>query len=86
MQKGTPAEAVNLMIASLSDNTIKQYNVSYKLWWQFCEIKKFDPHKNSIQSVIHFLTQQFDNGASYSTLNTHQSALSLLLGNTIGTD
>lgn len=86
MQKGTPEEAVNLMIASLSDNTIKQYNASFKLWWLFCQNRNLDPFLNSTHSVIIFLTKQFDNGASYSTLNTHRSALSLLLGNKIGAD
>lgn len=74
------------MIASLSDNTIKQYNVSYKLWWQFCDTLNIDPFIESVNTVVIFLTEQFEKGASYSTLNTHRSALSLLIGNNIGSD
>lgn len=74
------------MIASLSDNTIKQYNVSYKLWWQFCNTLNIDTFHESVNAVVVFLTEQFEKGASYSTLNTHRSALSLLIGNNIGSD
>lgn len=74
------------MLASLSDSTIKQYDVSLKLWWKFCSSNKIDPFSDSIPSVITFLSEQFDKGVSYGSLNTHRSALSLLLGNQIGTN
>lgn len=39
-----------------------------------------------IPVVILFLTEQFTKGASYSSINSHRSALSLLLGSKIGSD
>lgn len=72
------------MLASLSDNTLKQYNVSYKLWWQFCDSQLNNPINSSVSSVLSFLTRQFNAGCSYGSLNSHRSALSLLLGNNIG--
>lgn len=74
------------MLASLSDNTKKQYSTSYKLWWQFCLIKKIDCFESTVAEVISFLTTEFNKGASYGSLNSHRSALSLLLGNNIGSD
>ncbi|XP_045767233.1 uncharacterized protein LOC123868716 [Maniola jurtina] len=74
------------MLASISDNTMKQYSVTYKLWWSFClenSIKTFDA---PLSAVITFLVNLFNKGASYGTLNSHRSALSLLLGNNIGSD
>lgn len=77
---------MNLMLASLSDNTIKQYSITYKLWWQFCTAKDIDTFEPNKISVLSFLSKQFSEGCAYSTLNSHRSALSLLLGNNIGSD
>lgn len=78
--------ALDLMISSISANTLRQYNVSFKLWWQFCQEQSLNVLNTSIKSVITFLTGQFYNGSSYGTINTHRSALSLLLGNHVGSD
>lgn len=74
------------MLASLSDNTIKQYNVSLKLWWEFCKFNNISVFTNTIPSVISFLTDRFNKGCSYGSLNSHRSALSLFLGESVGSD
>lgn len=74
------------MLASLSDNTLKQYSVTLKLWWQFCINNNNNVFNDSIASVLNFLTEQFNKGCSYGSLNSHRSALSLFLGDTIGSD
>lgn len=74
------------MLASLSDNTKKQYSVSYKLWWQFCKTNNMNIFESTVAKVISFLTEEFNKGASYGSLNSHRSALSLLLGNNVGSD
>jgi hypothetical protein len=74
------------MLASLSDNTLKQYNVSLELWWQFCTANNIDVLDNKIPSEICFLTDRFNKGCSYGSLNSHRSALSLFLGKKIGSD
>lgn len=68
------------MIASLTDNTIKQYSSSLKRWWSFCTTNQIDFFDCSITDVITFLSEQFHSGASYGTINCHRSALSILLG------
>lgn len=77
---------MNLMIASLSKSTLVQYNVTYKLWWNFCKDNNLNTYEHSVSSVLVFLTQQFDKGSAYGSLNSHRSALSLLLGGKLGTD
>lgn len=74
------------MLASLSDNTVKQYGVTLKLWWQFCMLNNVDVFNNNISLVMSFLTEQFEKGCSYGSLNSHRSALSAFLGDTIGSD
>lgn len=74
------------MLASLSNNTMQQYSVSYKLWWQFCNDNNCNTFTCSVPTVLHFLSEQYKKGTSYGSLNSHRSALSLLLGNNIGSD
>lgn len=74
------------MLASLAENTIKQYDVTLKLWWSFCKNNNVEMFSTFIPPIISFLTEQFYKGASYGSLNSHRSALSLLLGNNIGSD
>ncbi|KAL0882504.1 hypothetical protein ABMA27_000971 [Loxostege sticticalis] len=74
------------MISSLATNTVKQYNTTFKLWWNYCLKNHLNYLEASKAAVILFLTKQYESGASYGTLNSHRSAISLLLGNNIGSD
>lgn len=72
------------MVASLSQNTIKQYNTALKKWWYFCN--GVNIYELSIPKILKFLTEMLSQGASYATLNTCRSALSLIIDNSVGTD
>lgn len=68
------------MLASLAENTIKQYEVCFKRWYQFCAQNQIDMYEPSIPIIIQFLTQSFNSGAKYGTINSYRSALSCILG------
>ncbi|XP_047992316.1 uncharacterized protein LOC125231019 isoform X1 [Leguminivora glycinivorella] len=85
-RRGTPKSAIQIMLNSLSNNTLKQYDTSFKQWWLFCKQNKIDFYQASIPFVLKFLTERFENGASYGTINSTRSALSLLIGPRIGND
>lgn len=74
------------MMASLSNNSMKQYDVCLKKWWTFCKGSDINMYEASVPSVIYFLTQIFNNGGQYGTLNSYRSALSLILGKNISKD
>lgn len=74
------------MIASLSKNSIKQYDVAIRRWVLFCENNHTDIYEASIPQVIYFLTELFNCGLQYGSLNSHRSALSLILGSRVGSD
>ena len=81
-----PQETIESLVASLSQNTLKQYESALKNWWQFCILtnRKFKmPTRNSL---LCFLTYMFKKGASYATLNTYRSAVSLLSNDKVGED
>lgn len=68
-------------MASLSSNTLKQYDVCIKRWYNYCNSQKIDLYQPTISSILDFLTKIFNNGSQYGTINSHRSALSLILGN-----
>lgn len=74
------------MLASLSDNSIKQYNVCLRRWHNFCLQENRDVFEAPIPIIIYFLTKLFQSGAQYGTLNTYRGALSLIIGSHISTD
>lgn len=78
--RGVPAAALDVCMASITTSTLRQYNVGLKLWWFFCDARKRSCFAASIPEVIEFLQEEFDRGASYGTLNSHRSAISLILG------
>ncbi|KAG6456630.1 hypothetical protein O3G_MSEX009849 [Manduca sexta] len=74
------------MMASLSKNSLKQYNVCIKKWWTFSQANSIDIYKASVPTVLYFLTQQFNDNAQYGTFNSCRAALSLVLGQNITND
>lgn len=74
------------MIASLSKNSIKQYNSCLRQWWLYSKRNNIDTFSPSVPIIISYLTNCFENGLSYQSLNCYRSALSLIIGSHIGTD
>ncbi|XP_047028734.1 uncharacterized protein LOC124636613 [Helicoverpa zea] len=72
------------MLASLAGSSLKQYDVCLKKWFLFCKVNNFDIYEASVPTVIKFLTQIYESGAKYATINSYRSALSLILGQDLG--
>lgn len=68
------------MMASLSDNSYKQYDVALRKWFEFSVRNNGNPYEASIPTVLYFLAEMFNRGSQYSTLNSYRSALTLILG------
>ena len=81
--KGWTDTALDIMSASLSTATTKQYESALKCWWTFCAKKQIDPLKGEIPDILSFLTEKFESGATYGTLNSARSAISLIIENDI---
>lgn len=65
---------------------MKQYDTALKNWWIFCQKQSIDPYQASIPYILTFLSERFNSGSSYGTINSVRSALSLLMGPRIGND
>lgn len=71
--------ATNIILQSWRSGTKKQYNIYINKWSKFCREKQINNVQTSIGYALDFLTELFDNGSSYSTINTARSALSTLI-------
>lgn len=74
------SDTIDIITSSLSKNSLKQYNVTLKKWWFFCSTRDKDPFNFDIPFILEFLTNIFNSGVSYSSLNTYRSALALIFG------
>lgn len=80
MKKGIPNSAIKVLLKSLSDSTLRQYTSTYKQWWSFCKNHNIENiYAVSVGTITLFLSELFELGISYSTLNAHKAALSLIL-------
>ena len=86
MKREAPKEAIDILIASLAPATAKQYESALHRWGQFCNQNYFEFYAPSRKSLLSFLTVSFKEGASYSTLNTYRSAVSLISQDKLGED
>lgn len=79
-RRSTPTVALDIMIASLSQNSLNQYDVYLKKWWIFCQSKGINIYDSFIPNIIEFFTKMYNDGNQYGSMNSCRSALSLLLG------
>ncbi|XP_067023025.1 uncharacterized protein [Acropora muricata] len=88
--KGISSQATNLICASWTTGTEKQYQAVWKKWRGWCRERNVDCLQSHVSQVLNFLADCFGEGLSYSTLNSYRSALSSTLcprdGTTVGCD
>ena len=73
------------MINSLAPTTLKQYQVTYKLWWTYCNQKGVTLFCAIHVDILSFVHHLLDKSAhKYGTFNSHRSALALPPHNDVG--
>lgn len=74
--KGLSKESIDIICASWTTGTEKQYKGVWNKWIGWCRKKQIDLFQASIDHVANFLTDCYNEGKGYSTINTYRSALS----------
>ena len=74
--QGILNESANLICSSWRKSTSKSYELAWKHWSSWCSQQEADPLSTSIANIIQFLTEVFQEGKEYSTLNSYRSAIS----------
>ena len=75
--RGMTQETIKISTASLTDSSLRQYNVALKKWWHFCQLTGVEIFRVQISDVLKFLTSEFNKGASHGSINSIRSAVSL---------
>ena len=68
--------STEIIINSWREGTSKQYQAAWSKWIRWCGVRKVDPMAASLKYIVQFLTDEFDKGLSYSTINSYRSAIS----------
>lgn len=77
--KGHSKESIDIICASWTTGTEKQYKEVQNMWIGWCHHKQKDLFQASADQVANFLTDCYHEGRGYSTINTYSSALSTTL-------
>ncbi|XP_066590809.1 uncharacterized protein [Prorops nasuta] len=85
-KQGVPQDTMEIMISSICNATLKNYDIPLRKWWKFCGDHTIDVFEPNIASIILFLTNEYKKGLSYSSLNGIRSALSLIIAEDIAQD
>ncbi|XP_031332237.1 uncharacterized protein LOC116162701 [Photinus pyralis] len=86
-RRGVPETTIETIISSVTQSTITQYSSTYRLWWNFCTQEKIPIFEARNIDVLRFLQKVTDEHKyQYGAVNSHRSALSLILPNDLGTD
>ena len=77
--KGFSKQALDIICASWTAGTEKQYKGVWDKWSGWCHKRQIDLLQASVIQVVEFLTDCYHEGKGYSTINTYRSALSTTL-------
>ena len=77
--KGFSKQAIDIICASWTAGTEKQYKGVWDKWSGWCHKRQIDLLQASVIQVVEFLTDCYHEGKGYSTINTYRSALSTTL-------
>ena len=69
-------EVTNILMTSWRKGTKKKYATYVKKWTAFCRERQINCYSPPLRDGLQFLLGLFNQGLSYSTLNTARSALS----------
>ncbi|KAL7290380.1 hypothetical protein TKK_0016072 [Trichogramma kaykai] len=77
--KGMSKDSIDLMFASITKSSLRQYEGAWKRWFEFCDRKKMETSINILEAQ-QFLAEQFNNGASAGTINSYRSVSAFIFG------
>ena len=72
------SKATDIILTSWHRGTQKQYITHIKKWFLFCDKKQIDSVHTDVNSILDFLTEQFECGCGYSSINTTRCAFSAI--------
>ena len=84
LAKGFSGQASNIVLAAQRTSTQNQYQSCRSKWVGWCDKQQIYPIQPSIAKVVDFLSELFQAGLQYSTLNCYRSAISSTIPQVVG--
>ena len=78
-QQDLSSDITDILMASWRTGTKKQYKTYVERWLVICRERKINHSSPKIGEALQFLMSLYNQGLTYSTINTARSALSLIL-------
>ena len=77
LDQGISEQAAKLLAThSWRKGTTYAYNSSWRQWCSWCNGRQVDPFRAPVVDRVNYLSERFDKGDSYRTLNSRRSAIS----------
>ena len=77
LDQGISEQAAKLPAThSCRKGTTTAYNSSWRQWCSWCNGRQVDPLRAPVVDMVNYLSERFDKGDSYRTLNSRRSAIS----------
>ena len=74
--EGIPTNVTDLLIVATRTSTHRTYESSWNRWCRWCSGRQIHPLSSSINDILIFLTEVFNEGLAYRSLNVLRSAIS----------
>lgn len=84
LKRSVPESSIPIILASLSEGTLRQYEKPIRLWWENCKEKNIDLFEAAVPEILCFLTKLTEGVKTYGTLNSYRSAISLITNVDLG--
>ena len=69
--EGISKEATDILLSAQRSSTNTQYKYCWAKWCCWCRQEQVDHFRPSVNDLVHFLTELFEQGKQYSTINTY---------------
>ena len=80
-EQDTLSEIADIIVQSSRLGTSRKYDIYISKWVQFCSERNFSPYETTMNQIMLFLYDLFQNGVGYSVMNTARSSLSTFINN-----
>ena len=74
--EGISKEATDILLYAQRRSTNAQYKSCWAKWCSWSRQRQIDPFCPAVSDLVHFLTELFEQGKQYSTINTYRSVIS----------
>ena len=72
-----PERVSKILLASWKERTEKQFESAWKQFCRWCHKKSVNPFSCHLDSLLLYLSDLYEEGLQYRTINSHRSAISM---------